>query len=229
MKYYKSFIAGAAFLAVGTASAGTTTLTEVSAAPIPTIQLQASRNGGVSYGVVAPLEYIVTSTSPAGTFATFCLEPQQHYFGSQSGGFDSADFTKATFDIGRAEALSKLFTGAGWQSWNSSGDAIDGVPAIDRTALGAAVWDIFWDGSFDLSGGQFRLDATDGNSLAAINFANNAYALGTTSMASSLVWLQNERYQDMVIAVPEPSTYALLMAGLVSVGFVARRRRQQGV
>ena len=226
MKFDKSLIAAAVFLAAGAASAATTTLTEVSAAPIPTIELQASRNGGVSYGVVAPLEYIVTSTSPSGTFAAFCLEPLQHYFGSQTGGLDSALFTKATFDIGRANALSKLFTGAGWQSWNSSGDAVDGIPAIERTALGAAAWDIFMDGSFDLSGGQFRLNAGDANSLAAINFANNAYASGTTAMASNLLWLQNERYQDMVIAVPEPSTYALLMAGLVSVGFVARRRRQ---
>ena len=38
-------------------------------------------------------------------------------------------------------------------------------------------------------------------------------------------------YDDMVVglkvvAIPEPETYALLMAGLGVVGFVARRRRK---
>jgi hypothetical protein len=31
---------------------------------------------------------------------------------------------------------------------------------------------------------------------------------------------------SQVNAVPEPSTYALLLAGLVSMGFVAKRRRR---
>lgn len=226
MKFYKTLLAGAALLAAGAASAQTTTLTEISAAPIPTIDLQMSRNGGVSFGVVGPLEYIVGSTSPAGSFAAFCLEPLQHYFGSQSGGLDSAVFTKATFDSGIADALSRLFTGAGWKSWDYQNDGVTSVPAIARTAIGAAVWDIFHDGSFNLTGGDYQLNPADGNSLDAINFANAAYAAGNTSMASSLVWLQNREYQDMVIAVPEPSTYALMLAGLVSIGFVARRRRQ---
>ena len=38
-------------------------------------------------------------------------------------------------------------------------------------------------------------------------------------------------YDDMVVglkvtAVPEPETYALLMAGLGAVGFISRRRRK---
>jgi hypothetical protein len=40
--------------------------------------------------------------------------------------------------------------------------------------------------------------------------------------------LKSEYNQDVVFAapVPEPSTYALMLAGLAAVGFMARRQRQ---
>ena len=39
---------------------------------------------------------------------------------------------------------------------------------------------------------------------------------------------QNNQYIGISDAIPEPETYAMLLAGLGLMGFVARRRRQQG-
>jgi PEP-CTERM motif len=220
MRTTKTLTLAAVLVASGAVSAvETTTLTAVTLAPLPPIVI------GTSMGNLAPLEYIVTSTSPLGTFAAFCLEPLQHYFGNTPPG--TAVFERSVFSSTVANELSKLFTGANWRSWNPNSDGIDGVPAIDRTALGAAVWDVMVDGTFDLSAGNFRITGVDSNSQSAVSFANTAYAAGTTAWAGNLMLLQNDQWQDMVIAVPEPSTYALLFAGLASVLFVSRRRRQQ--
>ena len=132
---------------------------------------------------------------------------------------------KGLFAAAKANALSKLFTGAGFNSWASATDAVD--TSVERVGLALAVWDIFTDGALDFNAGMFRATNNDGFGGAAVAFAQNAYAVGNTGMAGDLVLLQSDEFQDMVIAVPEPSTYALLLAGLAGVGFVAGRRQKR--
>jgi hypothetical protein len=58
----------------------------------------------------------------------------------------------------------------------------------------------------------------------------NAYLTGAAGLAAGsyatnrLYTFSSETGQDLVTAVPEPSTYALMLAGLAGIGFVARRR-----
>jgi hypothetical protein len=217
MRFSKTLLAAATMAIAGAASAQTTDVTLVSVAPVPQVFMSMSFNGGVTYGsMTAVEEYIITSTAPAGTFAAFCLDPFQHLTFPWTYGNDG------TFTPAVADALSRLFTGAGWQSNNPNGDAI--TQNFQRVGLGVAVWDIFLDGALDLTGGNVRV-ADDGFGGAAIAFADAAYAAGNTSLAPYLVRLTDPIKQDLVIAVPEPETYALMIAGLMALGFVSRRRR----
>jgi hypothetical protein len=217
MRLTKTLLAVAALTAAGVASASPTTITLVGSAPIPQVPMSMSFNGGVTYGnSTAVEEYIINSTAPAGTFAAFCLEPFEHLT------FPWVYDNSGAFAPAVADALSRLFTGAGWSSSNSSADAV--TQNFQRVGLGVAVWDIFLDGAFDLTGGNVRV-ADDGFGGTAVAFAQAAYAAGNTSLASSLRRLTDPVKQDLVIAVPEPETYALMMAGLMAIGFVARRRR----
>jgi PEP-CTERM motif len=91
------------------------------------------------------------------------------------------------------------------------------------------VWDIAIDGAFDLGSGVFQ--STDAAAASAVAF----YAAGNTSLADYIYKLSDSNpeqrvmgRQDVIIVtpppIPEPSTYALMLAGIAAVGFVARRR-----
>ena len=71
-----------------------------------------------------------------------------------------------------------------------------------------------------------------GDGLAAINPGETAYAGGGTlpvsaQLTNTHVWFNvNSGTPDPVAAVPEPETYALMLAGLGGLGVVARRRKR---
>ena len=218
MNFSRTLIAAAALAMAGAVSAAPTNISFISADPVPQVVSTVSFDSGVSTSNVSVLEYIVSSTTPAGTFATFCLEPFHHLAFPWT--YDNA----GTFTTAQADALSMLFTGANWRSWDSSNDGV--TQDFQRAGLGLAVWDIMQDGgAFNLASGTFSV-VDDGFGGAGVAFANAAYAAGNTSMTANLIRLSDPIKQDLVMAVPEPGTYALMIAGLLSVGFVARRRKR---
>jgi hypothetical protein len=217
MRLSRTLIAAAALAFAGTSYAGNTTLTFVDVNPIPQVPMSVSFDGGTSFGTdTAVEEYILGSTAPAGTFAAFCLEPFEHFPPLPQ------VYSTTTFTVAQANALSELFTGANWQSWNSSADGV--TQNFQRVGLGLAVWDIMFDGTVNFSTGLFQV-ANDGFGGAAEAFALSSFAAGNDSMAPDLIRLANPQYQDFVIAVPEPETYVLMLAGLMAVGFISRRRK----
>ena len=216
MKFVQALIATTAFVAVSSATAAPTTVTVVGAnfGSAPKI----SMSSGAHFSTVNDYEWIIKSSAPGGTFAAFCLDPFQRL--SSPWVYENG----SSFTTYQKDALSKVFTGGHWESWNYKHDGV--TTAIERAALGLAAWEIYNDtsGVFDFSKGSFRV-SDDGFGGAALLLADSFYAAGNTSMASSLIHLSDSVKQDLVIAVPEPTTYALMMAGLLSVGFLARRRR----
>ncbi len=71
--------------------------------------------------------------------------------------------------------------------------------------------------------GFMRIDAAVNNPVASIY---NEYKDGTTAVN---VWLDASKtlHIGAVAAVPEPESYAMLLAGLGMIGFIARRRKNR--
>jgi hypothetical protein len=64
--------------------------------------------------------------------------------------------------------------------------------------------------------------------ISAHNYTGRFATITVAGLASGLtanLLYSAEGVQINVAAVPEPETYAMLMAGLLAVGWVARRRR----
>jgi hypothetical protein len=105
---------------------------------------------------------------------------------------------------------------------------LDGVNYVDFALFSNTVTDSWNTRSVDLS----AIAGADNNAnfafrvVSAFAPGTSAYqATGTGSYATTGTWRFDGVTVTAVTAVPEPGTYAMLLAGLASLGFIARRRR----
>jgi hypothetical protein len=79
---------------------------------------------------------------------------------------------------------------------------------------------------------SFNATGALGDTLNFMRFSSPTALTSTRTQFATTIgastWSVNGNNLVFTAPVPEPSTYALMLAGLAGVGFMARRRRQQG-
>jgi len=105
---------------------------------------------------------------------------------------------------------------------------------VSSAAFQLAVWEIITEtssGAYSLASGLFRATGNSTADTDALNMATfwlNNLASGPSG-GYSLTALVSSSHQDQLMAapIPEPETYAMLLAGLGLMGFVVSRRRRK--
>ena len=158
-----------------------------------------------------------TSTT---SFQAWCGELTQSFFFNTTYTYDRQTGV-AHYGAARTDALSRLFTAA-------QGFVVD---ATTSAAMQASIWEIIYEqgNSYDLTGGSFIGSLQDPAGLVAFNTLNGFLThLSNYSASYRIDVLGSESNQDFIVAtapIPEPETWALLMAGFGAMGWAARRRK----
>lgn len=173
---------------------------------------------------------------PDGPLAAFCIEleePAPNYTAT----YDVVapenvfnGFLNETFGVGKADALSELWGRYYDPAWEGSG-SFTYQQNNEAAAFGAAVWEIIYE---DLPNSSLDWDVTMDSAPGLGGFAASGFdealandwlhSLDGTGPKASLAAFTNDGNQNYLVAVPEPTTIALL--GLGGIFSLARKRKR---
>ena len=170
-----------------------------------------------SLGPLAPVGSFGPQAAPT-SFTAYCIELTQSFSFNVTYQYSEVD---AVTYIGAQKAadLSRLFTATAGLVTNASASG----------AIQSAIWEIAYEvgSSYDFLGGAFKVGAANQlNDPTFATFNSILMNLDSYNPSAQIYMLRNSQNQDFIVAVPEPGTWAMLVAGLGVLGLVSRRRQR---
>jgi hypothetical protein len=197
-------------------------------------------SGGYEYTVVARITESVTSVNTAGgittvTFSATGGTASIFFDNTASGGVKAVTGTGTGFDDGHLVGLFDVVAGAGLSNFTTfasgaglgatqydfvihSGSSVDGAYI---TGLTGPIGDMHFTSSQVIPPGT---STTTGFHLGAPT--GGPPDIYPTTLTDGNLLLKVDGSNTFTSAVPEPETYALMLAGLGAIGFMTRRRRK---
>ena len=224
MRHLLSTFATAACLALCAvqAQADTVRLTDYTYTPNKSVNVQVDLAGTVDDKTYAGGAGEFEGTLNGNSFKTYCLDLYESFY------FDTTytDYHIAALAPAKAFDMGRLIT--------KYRDGVD--TAKESAAFQVALWEILYETSttYSLFSGAFMETASNDGIrtlaqgwLSDLGSVSNVNVFKLESLGhydSRHNWVKG--HQDFLVTtpVPEPSTYALMLAGLFGIGFVVRRR-----
>jgi hypothetical protein len=175
----------------------------------------AARSGSVSAGGFA------TVVNGGPTFESYCIDLYQTItFGVLYPEYTGPGTSHAFNNANAFADISRLYARAG---------------AVGNSVAEAAFQIAIWEIAYEKTASAYNLASGDavffgGTAATAALGLANTWLTSLGAAGPSVQVLESTAHQDVIYApVPEPETYALLLAGLGAVGFMARRRERRSL